>query len=86
MQLVELAQQALLLALTLSVPALAAGLVAGVVAGLAATSARLHDATLAALPRQLAVAAVLLATGATGAASIARFARSLWAAIPTLVR
>ncbi len=86
MQLVELAQQALLLALTLSVPALAAGLAAGVIAGLVATSARLHDPALAALPRQLAVAAALLATGAAGGASIARFARAVWSAIPSLVR
>jgi flagellar biosynthetic protein FliQ len=85
-QLVELAQQALLLALTLSVPALAAGLVAGVLAGLVATAARLHDPALTALPRQLAVAAALLASGAAGATAIVRFARSVWAAIPTLVR
>ena len=86
MQLVELAQRALLLALTLSVPALAAGLVAGALVGLVATSVRLHDPALAALPRQLAVAAALLATGAAGAASIVRFAGAVWAAIPSLVR
>ena len=75
-----------LTSLLLILPLLAAGLVAGVLAGLVATSARLHDPALAALPRQLAVAAAVLVTGATGATAIARFARSVWAAIPTLVR
>jgi flagellar biosynthesis protein FliQ len=83
--LVELARQALLLSLTLSVPVLAAGLAASAVAGLLATSARLHDASLAHLPRQLAVAAVVLAMGASGAAAIVRFASALWSSIPALV-
>lgn len=85
MALVELTRQALLLTLTLSVPLLAASLAAGAVAGLVATSMRLHDASVTHLPRQLAVGAVLLASGATGAALITQFARSVWVAIPSLV-
>ncbi len=85
MALVELARQALYLTLTLSVPVLAASFAAGAVTGLFATAMRLHDASVTHLPRQLAVGAVLLASGASGAALITRFAWSLWAAIPSLV-
>ncbi len=86
MRLVDVARQALLLTLTLSLPTLAASLAAGVVAGLGASAARLYDPLVTAVPRQLAVAAVLALSGATGAALLVRFTSELWAAIPTLVR
>lgn len=86
MLLVEYARQALLLALTLSTPVLAASLAASVAVGLVAASARVHDATLATLPRQLATAAVLLLLGGVGAGALVRFTLELWRSIPALVR
>ncbi len=85
MALVELARQALLLAATLSLPVLAAGLAAGALAGFAGAAARLHDPTLAVLPRQLAVGAVVASLGAAGLAAAVRFTEVVWRAIPALV-
>ncbi len=85
MPLVELARQALLLAVTLSLPVVAAGLAAGALAGFVGAALRLHDASLTLLPRQLATVAVLAALGATGLGALVRFTDVVWRAIPTLV-
>lgn len=85
MPLVELARQALLLATTLSLPVLAASLAAGALVALASSAARLHDGSLAVLPRQLAVGAVLASLGGLGLAATVRFAEVVWRAIPALV-
>lgn len=85
MPLVELARQALLLATTLSLPVLAASLAAGTLVAFAASAARLHDGSLAVLPRQLAVGAVLASLGGLGLAATVRFAEVVWRAIPALV-
>ena len=83
--LVELARQALLLALTVSLPVVAAGLAAGALAGFVSAALRLHDGSLALLPRHLAVGAVIAAFGATGLGAVVRFTDVVWRAIPTLV-
>ncbi len=85
MPLVELARQALLLATTLSLPVLAASLAAGALVAFASSAARLHDGSLAVLPRQLAVGAVLASLGGLGLAATVRFAEVVWRAIPALV-
>jgi flagellar biosynthesis protein FliQ len=85
MQLIELARQALVLGCILSAPVLVASLVASAVMGFITTSVRLQDPQIAHLPRQLAVAAVLLGTGTAGASLLVRFATELFRAIPRLV-
>ena len=84
MALVALARQALFLALTLSLPMLAASLVAGLAVSFLAAAARASDPVLSVLPRQLAVGAVVLAGGTAGFAALVSFARAVWTAIPTL--
>jgi flagellar biosynthetic protein FliQ len=83
--LVELAQQALVLALVLSLPTLIASLVAGAFSAVTAAAARIHDPAIAVLPRQLAVGAALVAFGGGGASLLLRFTRALWSSIPSLV-
>lgn len=85
MTFVELARQAIFLAATLSVPVLAAGLAAGVLTGFLGAALRLHDGTLAALPRQVAVGVVLVLLGTTGFTALLRFTELTWRSIPTLV-
>jgi len=77
--LTELAQSALLLALTISLPVvLLAALVGALVSALQAAT-QLQDATLAHLPRLLAVALALVVAGPWMGAEIARFALEAFA-------
>ena len=82
----ELAQQALLLVLTLSLPALLAAAALGVVVGLLAAATQINDSALSFTPRLLGVALVIVLFGGWGAATLLRFTTELWRAIPALVR
>ncbi len=73
-QLIGHAQEALLLAVTLSLPVLAVALVVGVLVSVVQTVTQIQDATLAQLPRLLAVAAALAFTGPWMARHLAAFA------------
>ena len=82
----ELTQQALYIALWLSLPALAVGAVVGVCVGLIASATQASDPALSHLPRMLAVALVLVGFGGVGATALVHFAHEIWRAIPSLVR
>lgn len=81
----ELAQQALLLVLTLSLPALLAAAALGVVVGLLAAATQINDSALSFTPRLLGVALVIVLLGGWGASTLLRFTTELWRAIPSLV-
>ncbi|MBI5515693.1 MAG: flagellar biosynthetic protein FliQ [Deltaproteobacteria bacterium] len=82
----ELTQQALLLAVVLSGPALLAAAVVGVVMGLFSAATQIQDSAVGFLPKFVAVALVLVGLGAWGASTLLRFTHELWRALPTLVR
>ena len=82
----ELAQQALLLVLTLSLPALLAAAALGVVVGLLAAATQINDSALSFTPRLLGVTLVIVTLGGWGASTLLRFTVDLWRAIPVLVR
>ena len=82
----ELTQQALLLVLILSAPALVASAVMGILAGLFAATTQINDSTVTFLPKLLAVSLVVVSLGAWGAGTMVRFTHELWRAIPVLVR
>jgi len=82
----EITQHALVLMLTLSLPALLAAALVGVVVGLFSAATQIQDSTLSFLPRLVAVALVILVLGGAGAGAMVRFTAELWRAIPTLVR
>lgn len=82
---VELVRESLLLAALLSGPALLAGFLATAAIGFAAHRAQLADPAVTQAPRALAVTASLaLAAGWMGA-TLLRFTRGLWEAMPSLV-
>ena len=72
--LVAQAQEALLLAVTLSLPVLAAALVVGLMVSVFQATTQIQDATLAHLPRLVAVAVCLALAGPWMARHIAGFA------------
>lgn len=82
----ELTQQALILVLILSGPALLASAVTGVFTGLFSATTQINDAAVSFVPKLLAVSLVLVLLGAWGAGTMVRFTHELWRAIPTLVR
>lgn len=82
---VEVAAQALLLVLTLSLPALAAGFVVSTLFGAVASRLRLDPSSLTA-PRVAVVALTVITFGPWGARAVLGFTRSLWTELPTLVR
>jgi len=82
---VSLAQQALLLALSVAAPALLASALIGLALGLLAAPLRLGDPALTAVPRLVAVSAVVALGAAWGAGAVAQFARHVWASIPAWV-
>jgi flagellar biosynthesis protein FliQ len=83
---VELTQQALLLSLTLSLPAMLAAAAVGLLVGLLSASTQVNDAALSHAPKFAAVALVLALLGGAGASAVVRYTRALWTAIPLLVR
>ena len=82
---VSLVQHALLLALTVAAPALVVSALVGLALGLAAAPLRLTDPALTAVPRLVAVAAVVAVSTAWGAGAVTQFARYVWASIPAWV-
>jgi type III secretion HrpO family protein len=74
------AQDALLLVVILSMPALAIAAMVGLVVAALQAASQIQDPTLAHLPRMLAVVAVLAIAGPWMGRSIAEFAARLFAA------
>jgi flagellar biosynthetic protein FliQ len=81
-----LAQDALWLALKLSLPVLGAAFVVALLGALVQTLTQLQDAVLGQVPRLLAVAAVLALFGAGLGGELLTYTRALWAHIPELGR
>jgi flagellar biosynthesis protein FliQ len=81
----ELARESLLLAMLLSAPALAAAFGASALVGFVAARAQVSDPAVSHAPRALAVTAALALGGAWMGATLLRFTRALWDALPTLV-
>lgn len=82
---IELARESLLLAMLLSGPALAASLAVALVVGYVAARAQLTDPAVTHAPRALAVTAALTLCGAWMGATLLRFTRALWDALPAMV-
>ncbi len=82
----ELTQQALLLVLSLSLPALLAAAVVGVIMGLFSATTQINDGALSHTPKLAAVALALALLGGAGATTLVRYTKGLWTAIPQLVR
>lgn len=82
---VEFAREALLLAALLSMPSLVAGFAVSLVIGLAASRLQLGDPAISHPPRVLAVSAALALSAGWLGATLLRFTRGLWDALPTLV-
>jgi flagellar biosynthesis protein FliQ len=81
-----LTQQALWLALKLSLPVLAAAFVVGLVSAALQALTQLHDSVLGHVPKLLAVAAVLALLGAGLGGELVSYTRALWSHIPELGR
>jgi flagellar biosynthesis protein FliQ len=79
-ELAQRAQEALLLAVVVSLPVLAVGALAGLIVSVAQAATQVQDPILAHLPRLLAVAAALAVAGPWMARQIAAFAASILAA------
>jgi flagellar biosynthesis protein FliQ len=82
----ELTQQALLLVLSLSLPALLVAAGVGVIVGLFSATTQINDGALSHTPKLAAVALVIALLGGAGATTLLRYTRGLWTAIPQLVR
>jgi flagellar biosynthetic protein FliQ len=80
------AEEALSLALWVSAPALAASAIVGLIVAIAQTATQVQEQALAHVPKMAAVALVLLGMGGWMSTEIASFTRSLFEALPTLVR
>lgn len=81
----ELAREALLLAILLSLPVLVAALVVGAAMGWVASRAQLSDPAVTQGPRVVAVGVALALGGAWMGTTLLRFTRALWDALPGLV-
>jgi len=81
-----LAQDALWLALKLSLPVLGAAFVVALLSGLLQALTQLQDAVLGHVPRLLAVAAVLALFGAGLGGELLAYTRALWGHIPEIGR
>jgi flagellar biosynthetic protein FliQ len=77
--LIHHAQQALLLAVAVSLPALAVAALVGLTIAAFQAASQIQDATLAHLPRLLAVVATLVLLGPWMGGAIATFARHMFA-------
>ncbi len=78
--LVHAAQQALLLVLAVSLPALGAAAIVGFVAAALQAASQIQDPTLAHLPRVLAVVAALILLGPWMGHEVAAFAAQMFVA------
>jgi flagellar biosynthetic protein FliQ len=81
-----LAQDALWLALKLSLPVLGAAFVVALLGALLQNLTQLQDAVLGQVPRLLAVAAVLALFGVGLGGELVSYTRALWAHTPELGR
>jgi len=77
--LTELAENAVLLSLAVSLPVIAVAALVGALVSALQAATQLQDATLAHLPRLLAVALALVVAGPWMGAEIANFAREVLA-------
>jgi type III secretion HrpO family protein len=77
--LIHSAQEALLLVVMLSLPALAVAAVVGLVVAALQAASQIQDPTIAHLPRMLAVVAVLAAVGPWMGRTVAEFAARIFA-------
>ncbi|MDI7267426.1 MAG: type III secretion system export apparatus subunit SctS [Myxococcota bacterium] len=78
----SLAQEALLLALVLSLPAIAASLLVGLVVSFLQAVTQIQDQALSFVPKLLAVALALAVSAGWCGAEIVRFASRLFAQLP----
>jgi len=83
---VEITQQALVLVLVLSIPALLVGVVVGVIVGLFGAVTQITDASIAFLPKLVGVAGVIVVLGRWGGGLLLRFTAEMWRALPVLVQ
>ena len=84
--LAQIVSEALYLVLLLSAPVLAVSLGVALVVGLLQAATQLSDATLAFVPRLLAIGAVLVVSGGWMGEQMLRFTTELWQRIPELVQ
>ncbi len=84
-ELTRLTAEALYLVLLVSAPALIVALAVGLVLGLLQAVTQVQEQTLSFVPKLVAVALVLSATGTWMSSEIVRFTDALWRAIPALV-
>jgi flagellar biosynthetic protein FliQ len=82
-ELTRLTAEALYLVLLVSAPALVVALAVGLVLGLLQAVTQVQEQTLSFVPKLVAVALVLAATGTWMSSEIVRFTDALWRAIPT---
>ncbi len=78
----SLAQEALLLALVLSLPAIAASLLVGLVVSFLQAVTQIQDHALSFVPKLLAVALALAVSAGWSGAEIVRFASRLFSQLP----
>ena len=78
----RLTAEALYLVLLVSAPALVVALAVGLVLGLLQAVTQVQEQTLSFVPKLVAVALVLSATGTWMSSEIVRFTDTLWRAIP----
>lgn len=82
-QSIELARQALLLALVLSAPVLGAALIIGLIVSALQTVLQLQDQALSFVPRLIVVLLVVLITLPWGLEMLVDYSRELFRGIPT---
>lgn len=78
---VDLARQAVMLALVVGLPVLIACLLAGLVTGLVQALTSVQDPSLSLLPKALAVAVAVLATGGWMLSRMVEFARQMFGSL-----
>jgi len=78
LDLADILQQAFMVALKLSAPALVAGLAVGLVVSLVQAVTQLQEATLAFVPKLLAIGAAMMLAGPFMTATLIGFARRLF--------
>jgi flagellar biosynthetic protein FliQ len=79
---VDLARQALMVALAVGLPVLIACLLAGLVTGLLGALTSVQDPTLSLLPKVLAVAMTLLAAGGWMLGKLVEYSRHMFGSLP----
>ncbi|WP_027004937.1 flagellar biosynthesis protein FliQ [Conexibacter woesei] len=82
---VQLATQAMSLALKLSIPLLGVGLVVGVLISIVQAVTSIQEQTLSFIPKVLAMAAVLVIGGPWMLNQLMSYTAELWTSIPNMV-